>query len=232
MSIAHSKKAISIAEEYGWLPGACYTNIRNVRSFNNLGLLDIDWRNYNFKQHLEIAKETRPLFTVAQDVVDINMLEVTLRQAYELLKFATNVIIVPKDLLFEGVLEEIVPKDFIFGYSVPTRYSGTLLPTSDFKRPVHLLGGRPDAQRRLADKMNVVSIDCNRFTLDAAYGYYFHVDRFLKNKEGGYEDCLRKSINNINLLWEDYSVKEVGFDGIARGSAQSLLNENVQRTLL
>jgi hypothetical protein len=74
-----------------------------------------------------------------------------------------------------------------------------------FRRPVHLLGGRPDEQRRLAKYLNVVSIDCNRFTYDAMYGDYFKVNKFVPHPIGGYENCIRNSIVNINSIWEGYS---------------------------
>ena len=55
------------------------------------------------------------------------------------------------------------------------------------RRPVHLLGGRPDVQRRLAELMPVFSIDTNRFTLDAAFGDYFDGEMFRPHPIGGYE---------------------------------------------
>lgn len=66
--ISHSKRAARIAVRYGWLPGARYTNLRDARSFDRLGFLDICW-SYNSRRHLAAARATRPLCTVAQDVV-------------------------------------------------------------------------------------------------------------------------------------------------------------------
>ncbi len=42
--ITHSKKAIGISKEFGWYPGARYTNLRDVKTFEfeKLGFLDID----------------------------------------------------------------------------------------------------------------------------------------------------------------------------------------------
>lgn len=54
--------------------------------------------------------------------------------------------------------------------------------------------------------MNVISFDCNRFTYDAKYGDYFDGVIFRPHPSGGYERCLRESIQNINLLWDDYSL--------------------------
>jgi hypothetical protein len=92
-----------------------------------------------------------------------------------------------------------IPTHFVLGYSVPSSYGATSLDPKLFRRPVHLLGGRPDAQRRLARRMPVVSLDCNRFTLDAAFGDYFTGDGFKPHPKGGYRRCLAESVRNINL---------------------------------
>lgn len=200
--IAHSKKVLKIAVEYGWLPGARYTNLRDIRDFDRIGLIDIDWENYNFCNHLKAVKETCPILTVAQDIVNIEKLDEIVDQANQLSEYAKYVIVVPKDERLCGKLENIIPSNFILGYSVPTRYGGTSIQTSEFTRPVHLLGGRPDVQIRLAKEMDVFSFDCNRFTIDAAYGYFFNGFRFVKHPKGGYEQCIRDSFNSINMLWE------------------------------
>lgn len=202
--VAHSHKASSIAARHGWLPGARYTNLRDVRRFERLGFLDIDWKNYNFKLHLAAAKASRPMLTVARDIEDIREIDRTLDEALELLQFADDVIVVPKDRKLTEVVDELIPMKFILGYSVPTRYGATSLPIDSFRRPVHLLGGRPDIQRRLGEMLPVISIDCNRFTLDAAFGDYFDGTIFRPHPEGGYEKCIEDSVLNINKIWQDY----------------------------
>jgi hypothetical protein len=52
--------------------------------------------------------------------------------------------------------------------------------------------------------MPVVSLDCNRFTLDAAFGDYFDGTGFRRHPAGGYERCLRESLRNIGALWHNY----------------------------
>lgn len=201
MFVAHSFRAASIAIRHGWLPGARYTNLRDARRFDRLGFLDIDWKNYNFKKHLAAARVTRPLLTVARDVEDIECLDRILDQARELSLLCARVIVVPKDHKFANRLNELIPPEFILGFSVPTKYGGTTLDLKMFDRPVHLLGGRPDVQRRLANQLNVVSLDCNRFTLDAAFGDYFDGETFRPHPVGGYDICLEESVLNINRLW-------------------------------
>lgn len=147
------------------------------------------------------------MVTVARDIEDKRDLRGIVDQAYRLLEYAQDVIVVPKDLQLETKLTTAIPSDFILGFSVPTRYGGTSLSPAAFQRPVHLLGGRPDRQRTLADLMPVVSFDTNRFTLDAAFGDYFDGEAFRPHPVGGYRNCLIDSVKNITALWADYGAR-------------------------
>lgn len=195
---------LKIARRFGWLPGARYTNLRDVRNFERLGFLDIDWKNYSFARHLAAAKATRPEITVALDVLNPKQLPRILDQAAELAEYADRVIVVPKHPSLAPSLDTQIPKRFMLGFSVPTRYGGTVIPPKFFKRAVHLLGGRPDVQRKLANLMPVVSIDCNRFTLDATFGDYFDGEIFRPHPRGGYDLCIKESLRNINSIWKGY----------------------------
>jgi hypothetical protein len=68
--VSSGERIVRRVAEYGWWPAARYTNLRTVRWYANLGFLDIDWKNYNFNQHLAAAAEMRPVMTVARDVTD------------------------------------------------------------------------------------------------------------------------------------------------------------------
>src|SRR2546423_413471 len=93
--------------------------------------------------------------------------------------------------------DEPKPPVKIVGYSVPTKYGRTGIPLQYFRgRKVHLLGGRPDVQRKIACSLDVVSLDLNRFTLDAKFGDYFDGEIFRPHPVGGYHRCLRDSIRN------------------------------------
>tara|TARA_R100000353_G_scaffold89567_2_gene66235 strand:- start:1973 stop:2650 length:678 start_codon:yes stop_codon:yes gene_type:complete len=204
--IAHSKKAVCIAAQHGWYPGARYTNLRDVKTFDfeGFGFLDIDWKNYDFSRHIDAASQKKPKMTIARDVECIFKLDHILREAEQLALHSEHVAIVPKDPLLNGRIGELIPSKYILGYSVPTRYGGTNVSLQSFDRPVHLLGGRPDVQRQLAEKLKVISFDCNRFTFDARFGDYFDGQTFRPHPEGGYENCLIQSLRNINKLWDDY----------------------------
>jgi hypothetical protein len=202
--VTHSKRVWRAAKKLGWLPGARYTNLRDVRTCEALGFLDIDLKNYNFERHISAARSARPSLTVARDVECRSELPRILDEAEGLSQFCRAVIVVPKDPTLAPDLNEIIPRKFLLGYSVPTRYGRTPIPASCFARPTHLLGGRPDVQRRIAEHIPVVSFDCNRFTLDAAFGDYFDGEIFRPHPRGGYERCLRASLKNITQLWSSY----------------------------
>jgi len=201
--VAHSKTVIEIAARHGWKPAARYTNLRDVKTFDRLGFLDIEWKHYDFDTHLNITKQVCPLMTVAKDIEHPEEVGQIIDQAFELQQYATYVVIVPKHPKLGPHIEDLVPTNFILGFSVPTRYGGSRIPPEYFKRAVHLLGGRPDVQRRLAKHLNVFSLDCNRFTYDARYGDYFDGNIFRPHPEGGYFKCIEDSIKNINKLWEN-----------------------------
>jgi hypothetical protein len=133
--VCHSYRVLKIVTEHGWLPGARYTNLRDVKKFDQLGFLDIDWKNYDFKKHLEAIKITRPYLTVARDIEEHNQLKIIIDQANELNQYCNYVIIVPKDLSLGEKLHEI-PERFILGFSVPTRTDTNI--DSLINRPVHL----------------------------------------------------------------------------------------------
>lgn len=146
------------------------------------------------------------MITVARDVIRRRDLPRALDEAQELAAYCDYVVVVPKARSLAEQLNDVIPAHMLLGFSVPTKYGATSLSPRWFKRPVHLLGGRPDVQRRLADEMPVVSVDCNRFTLDAAFGDYFDGETFRPHPRGGYERCLRDSVRNINRLWTDYTI--------------------------
>lgn len=209
--VCHSKTVIRLAIEFGWLAGASYTNLRDIRGIEQIGLIDVDWKRYDFKKHLQAVKSCRPILTIAKDVLKASELNRTLEQGYELLEWSQAVIVVPKAPRLGPELCDLIPSQFILGYSVPTRYGGTKIPLDCFRRrPVHLLGGRPDVQRQIAERLTVVSLDVNRFTLDARYGDFFDGEIFRPHPRGGYHRCLRDSLHNINALWSNYQAETNG----------------------
>src|SRR5437016_5653052 len=104
--VTHSRRVINIAKRFGWLPGARYTNLRDIRHCDQVGFLDIDWKDYDFGKHLTAVKVCSPLMTVARDLENRRQLTRVLDQAFQLLEYCPRVIIVPKDLRLQHELEE------------------------------------------------------------------------------------------------------------------------------
>jgi hypothetical protein len=201
--ICHSKYVIDRAIPFGWQPGARYTNLRDVKHLSHVYFVDIDWKNYSFERHLNAVRQVRPTMTVARDVTEGDHIDDVLQEASILAKVANTVIVVPKDPALTSKRRLGVPDLFRLGYSVPTRYGGTTINPQHFTGDVHLLGGRPDVQRRLANIMTVRSLDGNRFTYDARFGDYFDGATFRPHPRGGYEECLTASLSNIQSLWDE-----------------------------
>jgi hypothetical protein len=78
--VSHSAQMLKIAMQEGWLPTARYTNLRDVRDFQTLGFIDIDWKNDDFKKHIETVRSKKPLLTVAKDVEAMTELNETIHQ--------------------------------------------------------------------------------------------------------------------------------------------------------
>lgn len=161
--ITHSKFVIDRALPKGWVAGARYTNLRDVRHLSSVYFVDIDWQRYDFERHLKAVEKVRPQLTVARDITDADDLPEIVREAELLAQYSGRVILVPKDQRLADERRLGVPQMFRIGYSVPTRYGGTGICPSRFTGDVHLLGGRPDVQRELANVMAVASLDGNRF---------------------------------------------------------------------
>ena len=120
------------------------------------------------------------------------------------LKRLSDSVIVPKFKKWRAKFDRVLTDRHIIGYSVPTRYGATTLDLMCISHPVHLLDGRPDRQRLIAARANVVSIDCNRFTLDASFGDYFDGVKYNYQRELSYDRCLMRSMAGIDFAWSNY----------------------------
>lgn len=71
--ICHSKNTLEAAQKLGWLVGARYTHLRDVKTFANLEFLDIDWKNYTHSAHLvpSIVFLLRPLVLLLLSAISI-----------------------------------------------------------------------------------------------------------------------------------------------------------------
>lgn len=130
---------------------------------------DQDWKNPNLVEYKKAIVEKGVKVCTVLDWERYEQKTEVFQWIEELAPLVGRLVVIPK---VNGTIGEI-PTSFngteiILGYSVPTKYGATLVPVEEFgNRPVHLLGGSPQKQLDLYDKMNVVSIDCNYIAMKA-----------------------------------------------------------------
>lgn len=149
-----------------------------------VSFIDNDYFDYNHDTHLKAVKELAPKYTTVRDVMSKEQcakagithypLEQILEWAWELSEHAENVIVIPKyDCL------DLIPDNFILGFSVPTSHGGTVVSPECFKgRRVHLLGGSWKEQLKYMAFFgdDVVSVDNNYILKQAQYGSFVYPD--------------------------------------------------------
>lgn len=132
--------------------------------------VDQDWKNPNRKRYMAELAKHRPVMASMLDLETPGQLAEVLSWSEEAAQYVARVMIIPKA---HGIIEKLPRRigkaDVVLGYSVPTRYGGTEVAVWEFTGwPVHLLGGSPHTQMRMAHYMNVVSADGNYHQLMAS----------------------------------------------------------------
>lgn len=141
---------------------------------------DQDWKRPRRAAYLAALAEHRPALATVLDLEKPSQLDDVLAWAFDAAEWVTEaIIIVPK---CRGVIKrlplEIRGRRVRLGYSVPTSHGKTSLDAHAFMgREVHILGGNPLEQYRLAlphfDQrgryvaLDVRSVDCNYIQLKA-----------------------------------------------------------------
>lgn len=186
-----------IATEVGWRLGLRSAGLN--KAHEHMAMVDNDWKNYNHQAHLEMVQTNKPLIATARDIEDINHLPEILKQTRELAKYVGRVILIPKVKCW-------LPDNYWLGYSVPTSFGGTNIEPEWFgNRPVHLLGGSPDAQARYYKSLkNVVSLDGNYAMQLAEYGKaaYQGASSGIPTGKGCYES-MRISFREQKKYWHE-----------------------------
>lgn len=142
----------AIARECGWMLGL---RSDQAKSLSHCQMIDNHWVEYDHSKHLAIVQQHKPLVATARDVEHLDQLPSILQQAKELSEYAGRVLLIPK-------CKVPLPAGYWLAYSVPTTYGGTSIECKWFdRRPVHLLGGSPNAQVHYAKHLNLVSLDGN-----------------------------------------------------------------------
>ena len=184
-----------IATEENWKLGIRSDNPTPTRKVD---FVDNNYKNYNHQIHLDMVRHCRPHLATARDIQEKSDLHQILTEAEEISQYCDFVILIPK------VIVKLPQLNFpwLFGYSVPTSYGECTLPLSFFDgNLVHLLGGSPSSQAKLAEKMQVYSIDGNYSMKIAKFGKSCWPGcSGIKIKEGCYES-FRYSLSQQRTYW-------------------------------
>jgi hypothetical protein len=124
----------------------------------------------NFDDHLKMVKKHKPKIAVSPDIEKGLTLEDAISQADELLRYADDVILVPK-----SVKPELIPDRFRVGLTLANY--GTSAPwwIWDYRecQSVHLLGGSPNRQiRAINHGLKVDSLDTSTLSIICKYGIW------------------------------------------------------------
>ena len=198
-----NKRLANIAIDEGFLYGARSDDIRDIRCN---GLIDINWKIYNWQAHVNLVAKHKPKYAVVPDIVNKRQLNKTLIYAKELTSYCEKVIVVPKvhDII------KFIPDNIIIGISIPTSYAGFLPHVEELaSREVHFLGGSPRQQRELWKQytlcgISISSVDGNSHSKASDFGSYWNGDQWYDKERAtiGKYDAFRKSCQGIIKMWQ------------------------------
>jgi len=199
----------------GWLYGARLPDWydRNLPLY----FADQDWRAPNRAAYMIALARVRPNMATVLDLEYPEQGAEVLSWAKEAAEYVERVVIVPK---VSGVIDSL-PRSVggaavVLGFSVPTSYGGTEVPVWEFQGwPVHLLGGSPQAQRRLSRYLNVISLDGSMMQQQAMRGRFWSRQSSPRYRscwwqlseagdlrtEGVPLECFRRSLGAVHSLW-------------------------------
>lgn len=180
---------------------------------------DQDWKSPDRAKYMDALRKHKPQMATVIDLERDSQFYEVMSWSEEAASIVDVVVIIPKA---HGVIPKIPSKisgaEIRLGYSVPTRYGGTEVPVWEFgRRPVHLLGGSPQAQMKLTYYLNVASADGNyankmatRYCQFWTPGNAIAKDRFwprlveadgaIWGNDAPYE-AFRRSCENITAAW-------------------------------
>lgn len=199
-----NKRFAEIAVAHGFLygaqlPGTIYEDV------SPLHFADQNWKDPQRDVYIDLLKKHRPNVATVLDWEQDEQLPEVLAWAEEAAVYVDTVIIIPKVMGGIAKLPRTVGgKSVRLGYSVPTRHGGTSLPAWEFSGwPIHLLGGSPHKQMRLAHYFDVVSADGNMILGQATRFCQFWANGNAKYAINRWWPTLREA--NDGVRWGDGS---------------------------
>ncbi len=170
-----------------------------------VGLVDVNWKKYDWSKHKAVVKDHNPLLAAVPDVLSPKDVPRALAQADELIPYCMNCLIIPKA---SGVIR-LIPSDYIIGVSVPSSYAGYLPWRSELMgRRVHLLGGTPHKQLSLIAtyrrwQIPVFSADGNGVCKAALYRKRWSCAKigWIIDNRLSYYELVQQSLRDWRDIW-------------------------------
>lgn len=209
-----NKRYVDIALRYGLKYGAQLPDT----VYYPLAFADQNYHRPTRRRYMHALKKHRPAMATVLDWEAHCTESDVMNWAIEAAWYVPEVILIPKvPGAIERIPERIGNAKVRLGYSVETKWGKTDVECAEFgSRPVHLLGGSPQAQYNLRNKMNIVSADGNFVHARASANQFFTIgETSARNKhypllrESVYGDVQRDtpylafelSCMNIRALW-------------------------------
>lgn len=215
-----NRRFAQIAIDAGFLYGAQLPNTVYFSPY----FVDQDYKKPDFAKYMLALAKYRPYMASVIDWEIPEQLPEVLKWAECASVYVDVLMVIPKVIgQVDKIPEMIGGKPVRLGYSIPTSFGGTQVPTWEFgARPVHLLGGSPKAQFSLSYYLNVASLDGNMHQLMATkYCAYFTTRRVSGTKNHPWP-TLKESNNGTN--WGDGSAKaDAPYEAFKR-SCQNIMN--------
>lgn len=151
---------------------------------------DQNWKNPQREKYVEWVEKYQPKIATVIDIENYSQIDEALSWGEDICSYVKEIVIIPK---INGIINEI-PRSIsgtrvTLGYSVPTTHGGTTVPVEEFSGwNIHLLGGNPQKQLNMYDKMELIgaqvtSVDCNYISMKATKFCAVWTRKLIKNRQ-------------------------------------------------
>lgn len=151
---------------------------------------DQNWKKPNKEAYINWVAEYKPKIATVLDLERESQFDEVLSWADSISKHVDKIVIIPKlSGIVSKIPQEVNGKEVLLGYSIPTSHGGTDVPVEEFIGwRVHLLGGNPQKQLNMYDKMEslgigVYSVDCNYISMKANNFCSVWTRKIIKNRQ-------------------------------------------------
>ena len=169
------------------------------------GLVDINWKDYDWDKHLAVVEKHSPMLGAVPDITSLDLVDDTLVKVRDLDGLCEFAMVIPK---VHRVISYL-PSNVVIGVSVPSKYAGFLPMVNELRgRRVHLLGGSPNAQAKLGSiykrsGVDVLSVDGNGVCYPAGLKKFwcFHRAKWVKRPDLNYYELIKFSLQGWIATW-------------------------------